>query len=212
MIGQVLAPRSIRTRIPSFIALEINMMKTKTVMATRGLSVLIGVTLIAACASTTPKAEYSKDITTQYRIDADDRPQVNVSANSGVEITDLEKQRIAQLITSDLETQRLHNAANNDPKDCLVEVTITRYQKGNAFARAMVAGLGQIHIDANVKILAKANNEKLADFTLAKTFAWGGIYGASTSMEDIEKTFAGGVAASLTGQEQTKSAAVQKTQ
>jgi hypothetical protein len=173
--------------------------------------VLIGVTFVAGCASTAPKAEYSKDLTSQYRIDADDRPQVNVSANSGVEITDLEKQRIAQLITSDLETQRLHNAANNDPKDCLVEVTITRYQKGNAFARAISAGLGQIHIDANVKVLANANNEKLADFNLAKTFAWGGIYGAATSMQDIEKTFANGVAVSLTGQEDTKQGAAQKT-
>ena len=52
--------------------------------------------------------------------------------------------------------------------------------------------MGQIHIDANIKILATANNEKLADFTLAKTFA-------------------GGVAASLTGQEQTKAAVVAAT-
>jgi TolA-binding protein len=174
-------------------------------------SVLFGVSLLAACASTTPKAEYSQDLRTQYRIDADDRPQVNVNASAGVEITDLEKQRIAQLIGSDLEVQRLRNAANNDPKDCVVEVTITRYQKGNAFARAMLAGLGQIHVDANVKVLAKMNNEKLADFALAKTFAWGGIYGAATSMEDIEKTFANGVAASLTGQEDTKEASIQKT-
>ena len=55
-----------------------------------------------------------------------------------------------------------------------------------------MADLGQIHIDANIKILATANNEKLADFTLAKTFA-------------------GGVAASLTGQEQTKAAVVAAT-
>jgi hypothetical protein len=174
------------------------------------LLMIVSVTLMSACASTTPKPEYSKDLTTQYRIDADDRPQVNVNASAGIEITDLEKQRIAQLITNDLEVMRLHNAANSDPKDCVVDVTITRYQKGNAFARAMLAGLGQIHIDAHVKILTGTNNEKLADFTLTKTFAWGGIYGAATSMEDIEKTFASGVAASLTGQEETKQAAVPK--
>jgi hypothetical protein len=74
----------------------------------------------------------------------------------------------------------------------------------------MLAGLGQIHIDANVKILTGSNKQKLADFTLTKTFAWGGIYGAATSMQDIEKTFATGVAASLTGQEETKEAAAQK--
>ena len=137
-----------------------------------GVVILASLTQFAGCASTAPKAEYSHDIATQYRIDADDRPQVNVNAGSGVAITDVEKQRIAQLITSDLEAQRLHNVANNDPKDCLVEVTITRYEKGNAFARAMLAGLGQIHIDANVKILAAPTKEKLAEFTLNKTFAW----------------------------------------
>jgi hypothetical protein len=187
-------------------------MNLKTLRTSLHLSALIAVTLTTGCATTTPKPEYAADLTSHYRIDADDHAQVSVIAAGGVEITDLEKQRIAQLITSDLETQQLHNAANNDPKDCLVQVTITRYQKGNAFARAMLAGLGQIHIDANVQILAKTNNQRLADFTLTKTFAWGGIYGASTSMEDIEKTFANGVAASLTGQEDTKESAVQKTQ
>ena len=185
-------------------------MNSKTVRTTLHLcAAMVGVTLVAACASTTPKAEYSKDLTSHYRIDADDHAQVNVSAGTGVEITDLEEQRIARLISSDLEVMRLHNVANNDPKNCVVEVTITRYQKGNALARAMLAGLGQIHIDANVKILAGTSNEKLADFTLTKTFAWGGVYGASTSMEDIEKTFASGVATSLTGQDETK-AAVQR--
>jgi hypothetical protein len=175
-----------------------------------GVLILASMTQFVGCASTAPKAEYSHDLATQYRIDADDRPQVNVNAGSGVEITDVERQRIAQLITSDLEAQRLHNAANNDPKDCLVEVTITRYEKGNAFARAMLAGLGQIHVDANVKILADDTKEKLAEFTLNKTFAWGGIYGAATSMEDIERTFANGVAMSLTGQQEIKEAAVPK--
>jgi hypothetical protein len=186
-------------------------MNTKTIRACLHLSAIVAVALATGCATTTPKAEYGNDLATHYRIDADDHANVVVNAASGVEITDLEKQRIGQLIAADLETQRLHNAANNDPKDCLVQVTITRYQKGNAFARAMSAGLGQIHIDANVEILATANNQRLADFTLAKTFAWGGIYGASTSMEDIEKTFANGVAASLTGQEETQQASVQKT-
>ena len=185
-------------------------MKSAFRRASFKLCVLAGISLIAGCASTAPKAEYSKDLATQYRIDADDRPQVNVNAGAGVELTEAETHRITRLIADDLEVMRFHNAANNDPKDCMVDVTITRYQKGNAFARAMLAGLGQIHIDANVKIFGGANKEKLADFTLSKTFAWGGIYGAATSMEDIEKTFASGVAASLTGQTDTKEAATQK--
>jgi hypothetical protein len=186
-------------------------MRAKNLLPAASVCVAVSLAFSSGCATTTPKAEYSKDLTTQYRIDADDHPQVNVTASAGVEITDLEKQRIAQLIGSDLEAQRLRNAANSDPEDCIVEVNITRYQKGNAFARAMLAGLGQIHVDANVKVLAGSSKQKLADFNLTKTFAWGGIYGAATSMEDIEKTFANGVAASLTGQEDIKEASVQKT-
>jgi hypothetical protein len=37
---------------------------------------------------------------------------------------------------------------------------------------------------------------------LKKTFAWGGAYGAATSIEDIESTFADGVAAAVTGQKE----------
>ncbi len=60
-----------------------------------------------------------------------------------------------------------------------VELLLTRYDKGNAFARAMLAGLGQIHIDGKVKLLEMP--------------------------EDIEMTLVDGVASALTGQtEQSK--------
>jgi hypothetical protein len=77
-------------------------MNSKTVRTLHFCAATVGVTLVAACASTTPKAEFSRDLTSQYRIDADDHAQVNVSAGAGVEITDLEEQRIARLISSDL--------------------------------------------------------------------------------------------------------------
>jgi len=161
------------------------------------------VLLVSACASTAPKADFSHDLASHYKIDADDHPEVQVDAAAGVDVLELDKQRISQVIASRLEQRRLQVVANSDPKECVVRVTLTRYQRGNAFARAMLAGLGQIHIDATVKVYAKANDQKIADFVVAKTFAWGGIYGASTSMEDIERTFADGVAAALTGQQET---------
>ena len=48
-------------------------------------------------------------------------------------------------------------------------------------------------------------------FDLQKTFAWGGIYGASVSVETIEDTFADGVAETVTGQvpSEQKATAVQ---
>ena len=170
------------------------------------LSAVAGVLMLTACASTAPKADFSHDLASHYRIKADDHPVVKVDAASGVEVMDLDKLRISQVIAAKLEARRMENPANNDPKDCLVQVTLTRYQRGNAFARAMLAGLGQIHIDAAVTVYSEPSNEKIADFVVAKTFAWGGIYGASTSMEDIERTFADGVATALTEQQDAKKA------
>jgi hypothetical protein len=174
------------------------------------LSAIAVVLLVTGCASTAPKADFSPDLASQYRIDADDHPEVKVDAAPGVDVLDLDKLRISQVIASKIETRRMENPANNEPRDCIVQVTLTRYQRGNAFARAMLAGLGQIHIDAAVKVYLEPGNEKIADFLVAKTFAWGGIYGASTSMEDIERTFGDGVAAALTEQQDAKKVAAVK--
>ena len=66
----------------------------------------------------------------------------------------------------------------------------------------MLAGLGQIHIDGTVSVYQMPEHKLVGEFTLNKTFAWGGIYGAATSIEDIENTFADGVAANVTGQQE----------
>jgi hypothetical protein len=85
-----------------------------------------------------------------------------------------------------------------------VELLLTRYDKGNAFARAMLAGLGEIHIDGEVTLIELPERNQVGKFSISKTFAWGGIYGGTTSMDDIEQTFADGVAAAVTGQKEQK--------
>ena len=76
---------------------------------------------------------------------------------------------------------------------------ITQYEEGNKFASAMIAGLGQIHIDGDFTLtIASKQDETLAEFTLNKTFAWGGIYGAiPIGIEDVEPAFADGVASAI---------------
>jgi len=91
-----------------------------------------------------------------------------------------------------------------------VDVTITRYEKGSAFARAMLAGLGQIHMDGNVTLYSMPAHTVVEDFSVQKTFAWGGIYGGTTTIEDIEQSFAEGIANALTGQGDKSAAAGQK--
>ena len=64
----------------------------------------------------------------------------------------------------------------------------------------MLIGLGQIHVDATVRLLELPAKKKVGEFSINKTFAWGGLYGGMTNMEDVERGFADGVAAALTGQ------------
>jgi hypothetical protein len=155
---------------------------------------------MSGCADNVPKAEMSKDVVSAYKIDADDQPTVNVATSPGVVATEDEKEHFKKVLTDKLNERRARNAANGDAKKCDVNVTVTKFDKGSKFARAMLAGLGQIHLDADVVVLPAGGGDKLDAFSMSKTFAWGGIYGASESIEDIENPFADGIAAALTGQ------------
>jgi hypothetical protein len=76
---------------------------------------------------------------------------------------------------------------------------IKRYDEGDSFARAMLAGLGQMHIDADLCVSEYASKETLGTCEITKTFGWGGIYGAATRIEDIEDGFAQAVADFILG-------------
>lgn len=84
----------------------------------------------------------------------------------------------------------------------LVTVRLTKYEKGSAPARAMLAGLGRIHITALVSLKDWTSRETVGEYEVSKTFAWGGIYGASRDVDDVEVGFAGGVATMLLGEQQ----------
>lgn len=69
-------------------------------------------------------------------------------------------------------------------------VVITNYDEGNAFARFMLAGLGQMHIDGEVTLSDNDSKSPLGKYEVTKTFAWGAFYGASKTITDIEQPFA----------------------
>lgn len=74
-----------------------------------------------------------------------------------------------------------------------MKIHITRFDRGSAFGRAILIGLGQIHIDA-VVTLEKADGTLAGKYNVKKTFALGGIVGAVTRIEDVEEGFAKSVA------------------
>ncbi len=124
---------------------------------------------------------------------------VSAEAAPGVPMASYDLERITQLVQSDLNAAypgRLVPAeAAATPREVRVDMTFITYDRGNAFARAMLAGLGQIHIAAKVRLIDATSGNVAASYDVAKTFAWGGIYGASTSIEDVEKGFAASVVA-----------------
>ena len=152
------------------------------------------------CASTVPKPQFSKEITPESCIAGQDQTQVNVESGKDVSMIDAEKLRFAEKVKLKIDAYKAAKTRSGSAKSFDVDLVITRYDKGNAFARSMLAGLGQIHVDGEVSVYELPDRNMVGQFTISKTFAWGGIYGAITSIEDIETTFAEGVAAAVTGQ------------
>src|SRR5262249_40853971 len=125
---------------------------------------------------------------------------VQVARGDGVQASDSELERIAGRIVEAVRKKRpdrftelrVASAADAAAPTIGVAVQLTRYDKGSAFARFMLAGLGQIHVDAKVTLRDQARDAVLGEYEVTKTFAWGGFYGGSTSIEDVEVGFADG--------------------
>jgi len=158
--------------------------------------------LLSGCATTAPQAKFTQALAPASRVAAGDETKVVVTAQGEAAMLDVEKSRLAQRIEQKVGAKKLLNPANPGKAAYEIEVVVTRYEKGNAFARAMLAGLGQIHVDGLVSLFTVPERKKVGEFAIKKTFAWGGLYGGTTTMEDVEIGFADGIAATLTGQKE----------
>ena len=127
------------------------------------------------------------------------------SADTAASMTSSDRDRIVALVTRKLKEKaptRFADLAPRavDPDTLQVKIAFTRYEEGSAFARFMLAGLGQIHIDADVTLEDQARPAPVGRYAVTKTFAWGGIYGGTTDIRDVEDGFAEAVAKILLGQ------------
>lgn len=169
---------------------------------------LIVAALAGGCASTKgsysalspPKAEEQTAKYSSLKVDLNCSGEVSLGSSDKVRILDL----IIKSIPDECPNRfRKVNASEPDQQTLHALVNITRYDEGNAFARFMLAGLGQMHIDAVVTLSDYQTNQEVATYEVTKTFAWGGIYGAGKSIKDIEDGFAKAVAASIGGKKET---------
>ncbi|MFO1433365.1 MAG: DUF4410 domain-containing protein [Candidatus Competibacteraceae bacterium] len=142
---------------------------------------------------------------------------VKVDSRPGVALTASDQSRISNLIVNDIKKEYPDRFKSINPdkpgaNTLYALVTIKNYDQGNAFARMMLAGLGQMHIDADVSLSDWGNKANIAQYAVNKTFAWGGIYGGTAHITDIEDGFAQAVAASIVGakEEEDKAAPSEK--
>jgi len=162
---------------------------------------ILGLLLLNGCTATSsPGIANAKVYSKTFKIDAQDSVAVTVTNEKLVDIKNEGKKRLAQKIKQDIDLLKKYNSIDNKNRKYLVKVHITKYDKGNAFARFMIAGAGQIHVDGIITVYELPSKQKVEEFKITKTFAWGGIYGGTTTIKEVGEGFAMGVAETVTGQ------------
>jgi hypothetical protein len=121
------------------------------------------------------------------------------SEGEAAKMTASDRDRIVALVLRKVQEQMPGRFADvstmTEAADTLyVTINFTRYDEGSAFARMMLAGLGQIHINADVVGEDRVRQKVLMKSKVTKTFAWGGVYGGATGIRDVEEGFAEAVA------------------
>lgn len=161
----------------------------------RALAVLSTLLLLAACADSSSRPDIVQSLpaaalTTPHLAD------VAVEAKPGIAVTQAARDRITDLVKAEIAAAAPGAfGAADDPMT--LRITLTEYDEGNAFARAMLAGLGQIRISADVDYVDAKSGAALGQYKVSKDFSFGGLYGAVTRIEDVEKGFAKSVAETL---------------
>jgi hypothetical protein len=179
-------------------------MKTREVKRARGLlkggfvlAVVVMVLSMTGCATTSLVLKPSEE--TQAQLTRFKNLVVESSTSEGTAISEGVQNRMRDLIRTEIANQcrgRFENISAKPPgsQDLVLHVRFTKYDEGNRFARAMLAGLGSMKIHAEIEVRDPVSGATYCKGEAGKVFAWGGLYGASTGIEEIERDFAREVA------------------
>lgn len=149
--------------------------------------------LLAGCAGSVSEPVAVQPLSTEQRAGLH-ISDVTADAADGVQMSDGDFGLICQRVKADLEANSpgITSAAAGSAA-YKMKLHFTKFDRGNAFARAMLAGLGQIRIEATVDLVDDAG-KSVAEYKVAKDFSFGGVAGATTTVEDVEDGFAKSVA------------------
>lgn len=166
---------------------------------------------VTACAHSAPDPVVRDPLTPEANLSSFTHLLITSQTMPGVGIPDAERQNVVAMVRREI-TERAPgrfalvdesaarspaipaDAAVNVPKTLHMHIVFTRYDEGNAFARFMLAGLGQIHVATDVTLKDQGADTVLGRYDVSKQFAFGGIYGGSTTVQDVEKGLAAGIA------------------
>jgi hypothetical protein len=158
---------------------------------------VFGVLLLSACAHSA--GSYDPIVPLKQGVSFSHYANLSLVANNddSVPMTALDRERLLNKIVSRVQIAGIYKTINDgspQPNTLTATLDVTNYDKGNAFLRFLLAGLGQIHIDGKLTLEDSDKTEQLAKYDVNKTFAWGGIHGGTTNIETVEEGFAETVA------------------
>jgi hypothetical protein len=162
------------------------------------LGLLLALTILVSACATSSSAPVSVQGLAPEQKSTIHITDVSAEAKPGVFVAQYDLDRISQRVKAQLQTDA--PAVIADPSapatapTSKIKLVITQYDEGNAFARFMLAGMGQIKLDADVLIVDGTTGQVIGQYQVSKQFAFGGIYGGTTRMQDVEEGFAKSVA------------------
>ncbi len=157
------------------------------------------ITCLAACAGDVAKPDL---VVQSLAADQLAHPHVSLvtsEAGPGVAMTPADLDKLSALVTAQIKAGNsdaiVSDRVQTIPPSMKIKMVFTQYDGGSAFARAMLMGLGQIHIDADVIFIDNATGATVGNYKVSKDFSLGGLGGAFTSIDDVQVGFAKSVAA-----------------
>lgn len=180
-------------------------MRERKLNLTQGFAVLLficGLALLTGCGTTAlvHKPAESTSVFDPYQTLA-----IKSSAAQGVVVSDSAQDRVKDLVKENITNKYCSNRFQSistkeaGQDDLVLLINYTAYDEGNAFARAMLAGLGGMKIHSEVIVKTGSSDNVISQAEVGKTFHWGGILGAATGITDIEKWFAEEIAKTFGG-------------
>ncbi len=118
---------------------------------------------------------------------------ISADADGGLNLSQADFDLIVQKVRTYIDAEKPGLVVDGAPGATHMKIHFTTFDRGNAFARGMLIGMGQIRIEATVS-LADASGATVASYKVSKDFALGGVIGATTTVDDVEDGFAKSVA------------------